>query len=667
MKTYMAALSFICLLWVNANVSAQTEDDLALLNEDALLFQDIPSVYSASKHEQKVTEAPSWVSIVTAREISLYGYRTLSDILNSLSGFYINYDRNYGYLGIRGFGLPGDYNTRFQLLINGHDAGDNIYNSAFIDHAMPINVDLIERIEVVRGPNSSLYGSNAFFGVINIITKSGRDLQTSEISASLGTQGTWETSVQYGERFSSGAEVLVSATYYTSDGDTSLYYSEFDNVADNNGIAEDADGDQSEQVFLQYSYEDFSLNFVHSSREKIVPTASYGSVFNDPGNQTTDNRDYLDLKYQTLLDNDAELLVRFAYDQYTFVGDYVFDYGAPDGIVVNRDEAYGDSWGTEIQYSIPIGDKHHLITGVDYQDNIRQDQSNFDITGVYLDDKRDTSQWGVYLQDEYQLNEQWIVNFGLRHDEFTITEDSTNPRLGLIYQLNKTSSLKLLYGTAFRAPNVYELYYNDGGDTQVSPNSLLPEEIESFELVYEKNTSSGLHWVASLYNNTIENLIALQAFGNPVDGVFWFQNISEAETIGADFEISKKFDNKLDMTVSLSTQKTEDVSSGIELINSPRNMAKLLLNMPLSGDNVLAGFELQYQDERRTVADDKTDVFMLVNLNVLAREITKGLTVSAAVFNLFDEDYFYPGSEEHDQDQIKQDGRLFRIKLNYMF
>lgn len=661
----MAALSFICLLGVNANVSAQTEDDLALLDEDALLFQDIPSVYSASKHEQKVTEAPSWVSIVTAREISLYGYRTLSDILNSLSGFYINYDRNYGYLGIRGFGLPGDYNTRFQLLINGHDAGDNIYNAVYIDHAMPINVDLIERIEVVRGPSSSLYGSNAFFGVINIITKSGRDLQTTEISASLGSQGTWETSVQYGERFSSGAEVLVSGTYYTSDGDTSLYYPEFDDPATNNGIAEDADGDQSEQVFLQYSYEDFSLNFVHSSREKIVPTASYGSVFNDPGNQSTDDRDYLDLKYLTLLDNDAELLVRFTYDQYTFIGDYVFDYGAPDGIVVNRDEAYGDSWGTEIQYSIPIGDKHHLITGVDYQDNIRQDQSNFDITGVYLDDKRDTDQWGVYLQDEYQLNEQWIINFGLRHDNFDTTESSTNPRLGLIYLPDKTSSLKLLYGTAFRAPNVYEIYYNDGDIEQKSPANLLPEDIKSFELVYEKNTSTGLHWVASLYNNQVENLIVLVT--DPADSLLVFQNVDEAETTGADFEISKKFENKLDITVSLSTQKTEDATSGIELINSPQNMAKLLLNMPLSGDNVLAGFELQYQDERRTVADDKTDAFILVNLNVLAREVAKGLTVSATVYNLFDEEYSYPGSEEHDQDQIKQDGRLFRVKLNYMF
>ena len=322
----MAALSFICLIGVNANVSAQTEDDLALMDEEALLFQDLPSVYSASKHEQKVTEAPSWVSIVTARDIELYGYRTLGDILSSLAGFYINYDRNYSYLGVRGFGLPGDYNSRIQLLINGHQVNDNIYSSAATERAMPLNLDLIERIEVVRGPSSSLYGSSAFFGVINIITKSGRDLETTQITTSFGSQASWETAVHYGERFSNGAEVLVSATYYSSDGDTSLYYPEFDTPADNNGIAENADGEESEQVFLQYDYEDFSLSFAHSSRDKNIPTASFETVFNDPRTLTTDATDYLDLKYQTLLDNDAELLIRMTYDEYTYYGDYVYDY-----------------------------------------------------------------------------------------------------------------------------------------------------------------------------------------------------------------------------------------------------------------------------------------------------------------------------------------------------
>jgi iron complex outermembrane receptor protein len=141
--------------------------------EEAMLFQEIPSVYGASKYEQKVTEAPSSVSIITSSEIKKYGYRTLADILRSVRSFYITYDRNYSYVGVRGFGRPGDYNSRILLLIDGHRTNDNIYNQAFVGAEAIIDVDLIERVEVIRGPGSSLYGSNAFFAVINVITRRG--------------------------------------------------------------------------------------------------------------------------------------------------------------------------------------------------------------------------------------------------------------------------------------------------------------------------------------------------------------------------------------------------------------------------------------------------------------------------------------------------------------
>ena len=220
---------------------------------------------------------------------------------------------------------------------------------------------------------------------------------------------------------------------------------------------------------------------------------------------------------------------------------------------------YGDSWGSEIQYSFLLAEKHQFITGIDYQRNYRQDLTNFDIYGVYLDEKRDSYQWGAYIQDEYQLNDKWVINLGLRHDESDTTDSSLNPRLGLIYQLDSTQTMKFLYGTAFRAPNAYELYYSDGGATFVQTDGLAPEEIESFELVYETMSNPGLHWVASVYQNKIENLIALVEY--PLDtSLVWFQNEGQAKTRGADVELIKKFENKLELTASLSIQKTEDMA-----------------------------------------------------------------------------------------------------------
>jgi iron complex outermembrane receptor protein len=115
-----------------------------------------------------VTEAPSSVTIVTSEDIRRYGYRTLAELLRSVRGFYTSYDRSYTSLGVRGFGQPGDYNSRILLLLDGHRLNDNIYDSAMLGTEFILDIDLIERVEISRGPGSSLYGNNAFFAVVKL-------------------------------------------------------------------------------------------------------------------------------------------------------------------------------------------------------------------------------------------------------------------------------------------------------------------------------------------------------------------------------------------------------------------------------------------------------------------------------------------------------------------
>src|SRR5512147_2724178 len=174
-RRFLAGLFATCAAGAFAGGDAAA--DLKQLSIEELMNIEVRTIYSASKFEQKVMEAPSSVSIVTSSEIKMYGYRTLADVLRSVRGFYVTNDRNYSYVGVRGFGRPGDYNSRILLLIDGHRANDNIYDQAFVGTEAIIDVDLIDRVEIVRGPGSSLYGSNAFFAVVNVITKRGGDLK----------------------------------------------------------------------------------------------------------------------------------------------------------------------------------------------------------------------------------------------------------------------------------------------------------------------------------------------------------------------------------------------------------------------------------------------------------------------------------------------------------
>ena len=109
-------------------------------------------------------------------------------------------------VGVMGYGLPGDYNSRIALLIDGHRMNDNIYEGGLIGTEFPLDVDLIDRVEVIRGPNSSLYLASAFLGVINVITKKGRDLRTVSAASEIGSYGTYEGRVTYGNKFDNGLE-----------------------------------------------------------------------------------------------------------------------------------------------------------------------------------------------------------------------------------------------------------------------------------------------------------------------------------------------------------------------------------------------------------------------------------------------------------------------------
>lgn len=625
--------------------------------EELLTFE----VYSASKFVQKTSEAPSAVTVITAADIRGYGYRTLADILGSARGLFVTYDRNYQYLGVRGFNRPGDYNSRILLQVDGYRVNDANYDTASIGQEFFLDVDLIDRVEIVRGPGSSIYGSNAFFGVVNVITKRGRNFNGAEAAAEIASFGSTKERATYGRQYDNGAELLLSATHRRSQGQD-LFFPEFNTPANNNGIARGLDADRAKQVYGKLSFGGFSLTTAYAERSKGVPTASFGSLFNDPRTETKDSQAVFDLGYYGALSERIDVSARAYYGGYFYDG--TFPYDQPP-VTVNKDMAWAEWRGAEAKLTARY-DGHKLVAGAEYQDNNRQDQKNYDLdpASVYIDERHRSQRQALYVQDEVTLGRGLLLNAGLRYDDYSTVGHTYNPRLALIYSPQRATALKFLYGTAFRAPNAYELYYSDAMTVKASQN-LKPEKIASYELVAEHQPQPNFRLTAAVYRNEIRNLITMAL--DPADGLAVFRNSGLVETEGAEFEAERAWTDDTRLRASYAWQMTRDQSSGAELENSPRHLAKLNYSRSLFGDALRAGAELQYVSRRNSLVGGTVAGYTIANLTLLSQKLVKGLELSAGAYNLFDRHYADPGRPEHVQERIPQDGRSFRCKLNYRF
>ena len=508
--------------------------DLTTLSLEELMEIEVDTVSSASRYEQPVTEAPALVSIVTADEIRKYGYRTLADILQSLPGFSVINDRNYQYAGLRGFGFPGDFGNRILLLVDGVRLNDPIYQTFAIGNDFVVDVDLIERVEVVRGPSYLLYGSDAMLGVVNVITKRGKDFGGAELSGSAAGFDSYAGRLSYGSGFASGPEPLVSGTLGTSGGQD-LFFPEFNAPGTNFGRAGGCDGENHGSAFLKLLYNDLALEGAYVKRGKTIPTAPWDTVFGNPGTRTWDSRAFLDLKYRHVFHNELDLMARISYNRYGNDGRYMYVSEGPLGrphLKTNIDYGRASWLSGEVQVTKEVFGSHKLIGGVEFQDVLSMVQRNYDIA-VHLDDRRTAWNVGAYLQDEYRILDELILNAGVRYDYYDTFGGTLNPRIALIYSPLTSTTLKFLFGTGFRAPNGYELHYGDGSTMKPNP-ALREERSTSFELALEQYFGRRLRGGVTGFYTRVKDLVTQVV--DPVDGILTFANLKEAEIKGLELE-----------------------------------------------------------------------------------------------------------------------------------
>jgi len=631
--------------------------DLTEISLESLMEIEVPKVYGASKFEQKATEAPSSITIISEEEIKRYGHRTLADVLKSVQGFHVSTDRNYAFLGARGVSL-GDFNSRILLLVNGHRVNNNLTDGAPIGTDFILDVDLIDRVEIIRGPGSVLYGNNAFFGVINVITREGSQLNGVEASGEYASFDTYKVRATYGKLFTNGIQLMLSATYYDSAGQDRLFYEEFNTPAQNNGVARHLDDDSFGSFFGSLSYRDFTLEGAFNSREKGNPTAQYITTFNDPRLRTTDERSYASLKYAHIFPDVVDVTAQVYYDRNDF--EIGYPVGDPVATAFFQEEQTGEWWGAEVQLNKRLWDRHTVTLGAEYRDDFRQEQRVLDQTTTYTDNQRDRQSHGVYVQGDFAVRTNVHFNGGVRYDQYGDFDPALNPRLALIYNPFEKSTFKALYGTAFRAPNFLEL-----SDPRFQ--DIRPEEITAYELVYEQEIGKNLRSSVSGFINEMDDLIVLE------NGAFTNFN---AQTKGIELALEGFWNNGIRTRLSYSLQETENHSSGNNVPDSPTHLVKFNLSVPIIREKVFAGLEYQHTSSRHTLLTTTTGAtlpganasgFGVFNFTLFSQNLVKDLEFSVSLYNLLDRKYSDPASRFHQQDLIEQDGRAFRLKLTYHF
>jgi iron complex outermembrane receptor protein len=643
-------------------LAVRAQVPLAELNLEELLQIDSGRVFGASLRTQPATEAPSSVTFITGEQIEKFGFRSLADILRTVRAFYVTSDRNFSYLGSRGFGKPGDYNSRVLLLINGHRVNDNVFGQAEIGAEFGMDPSNFERIEIIRGPGSSLYGDSAFFAVVNVITKSGATLSSGSLTSEVGTLRTGLLRGSLGRRFDNGVDIAVSGTVQGSHGMDRLYFPAFDALETNNGVAQGLDGEQLREAYMRLQAKGLTITGAYGWRQKDVPTASFGTLFNQQQwrEQTTDRHTLGDAEYVRPFAGNGRITLRGSFDRFTYDGQYPYagdDASAPPAVV--RNGVDGARWTVDGRVTHALPARQVLTAGAEFIDNTRQNQT-FRYEGLdepVFDIRRHSTQRALYADDQMKLTDWLFVNGGLRYDGYEQFTRVT-PRTGVIFMPSSTQSVKYLYGRAFRAPNEYELNSFYFGD---AVSALRPETVATHEVVWERYTNDWLRTSVSAYRYHAEQLITLVADESTFLGTT-FVNSGRVVAKGLELEAQMRLPRGVQATGSYSLQDAQDMDAAAALPNSPRHMFKVLANGPVGFKSMQLAADVIVVGPRTTVKGDTASAAATIDVT-FTMPITPRLSLSGSAYNLFDVVYADPASDLHRQDVIPQNGRTLRLGL----
>ncbi|HIC90614.1 MAG TPA: TonB-dependent receptor, partial [Syntrophaceae bacterium] len=563
-------------------------------------------VVTATRTEENPEEIATSVTVITEEDIENMKATTVLEVLRCVPGLDVLKTGGPGRL--TSVYLRGAKSEHTLVMIDGFEVSDPMLFGRGFDFAN-LTVDNIERIEIVRGPQSTLYGSDAIGGVINIMTKKGIGKPTFHTTYEGGAMNTHRESGQV-----SGSTKYISYSLGLSRMDT-------------NGVAAHDDYENTTvSTKLGFAYKDMNLDFTFRTANSRVHLDD-GAFVDDP-NYVKEAESYLyGLQFRQPITDFWEHQIKGSI--------FTIDRDYEDKINDSTDLDWSKSWYDGIirkidwQHTVNVGEIDTIVAGFEFEEENGRScyQDRF---GRSPFEERTVNNKGYYLQNQLRLFDSLFTTFGFRYDDHQRFGGDPNFKVALAYLIKKThTKIKGTYGTGFKAPSLYQLYspYGDPG--------LAPEDSESWDVGFEQGFLDGkIHFGLTYFHNHYKNLIEW-------DFATWkYSNIGGAKTEGLELETSVNPMKDLMITANYTWIDTKDEDTGLPLCRRPRNKFNVNTDYRFL-EKFHANLDINYFGSRWETPTDpsrKGETYCKVDL-VLSYDVHKNFQIFLKGENLFDNDY----------------------------
>ncbi|HEB26811.1 MAG TPA: TonB-dependent receptor [Porticoccus sp.] len=665
----------------------------------------------ATGSAQPIHKAPAVASVVTDKQIERMGATDIDEILETIPGLHVARDAA-GFNPIYTFrGIHASYNPQVLMLINGIPI-TNLFQGDrnLVWGGMPVQA--ISRIEVIRGPGSALYGADAFAGVINIVTHEADGVSQ------------FKTGVRYGTHnrkdywFSGGGSVGELKYYgvvesHETDGFDEKVRSDAQSTWDSltGTSASLAPGSvnmerENLDARVELAYKNLKLRAGAQIREDAGDYAGAAQAL-AADNAFSSDRLNVDLTYENkefLDDLAVKVQTSYLHTTQEVDGDLVlFPAGTivpplggfsvyPDGVigtpeVKERHTRFNfSSLYTGIsRHKIAFGSGyyHGELYEVEESKNFGKDPSTGDpiVPGDPVVDVTDTEyvfitegsreNTYVFIQDVWQLFNDWELTAGVRYDHYSDFGDTVNPRLAVVWSTTRNLTTKFIYGEAFRAPSFAQTRAINNPLIEGNPE-LDPEEMKSYEIAFDYRPSHDLTFNLNAFYYKWEDIIQFV----PGPGGAVAENAGEQTGHGLEFEVSWQATRELDLTSNFSWQKSDDENLNADAAYSPEKQFYLSANWSLAESwnlNMQANWVMD-RNRASGVGDDRSDVddYVLVDLTLRHKSLWEHVDMALMVKNLFDEDAREPSLAggvlpPPIQDDLPLPGQTVLAEIRYHF